>query len=275
MLDAFDRAREQSRIHEVETYHGIVAESEFRKWLESFLPARYGVTAGYVISPGIKATEKAPHYDVIIYDKLESPVLWIEDQTHGDESRAIPAEYVRSVLEVKSSFSPQTVKDAAVHLGDLSPLMAGLDDPNERYKLHLPSSFCCGMVFFNVKRSSSLCMAGLKRLTSCIQYRGFMGGIILRVEESAEPASGRISLYRSETPIAHPIDTNSGKESVLASLVMADSVMIAENLHCGSMLMWSDIVFSQFAFDLIAMMQGTYRSGFLSSFYGMGRAEDF
>src|SRR5260370_19833132 len=65
------------------------------------------------------------------------------------------------------------------------------------------------------------------------------------------------------------------KESVLAGLLMADSVMIAENLHYGSMLMWSDIVFSQFAFDLIAMMQGTYRSGFLSSFYGMGRAEDF
>lgn len=102
-----------------------------------------------------------------------------------------------------------------------------------------------------------------------------MGGIILRAEESAVPASGRISLYRSETPIAHPVDPTSGKESLLAGLLMADSVMIAENLHYGSMLMWSDIVFSQFAFDLIAIMQGTYRSGFLSSFYGMGRAEDF
>jgi hypothetical protein len=225
------------------------------------------------LAAGIKATEKAPHYDVIIYDKLESPVLWIEDQAGGDGSRAIPVEYVKSVLEVKSTFSPGTVKDAAQHLGDLSPLMAGLDDPNERYKLHLPSSFCCGMVFFNMKRSSSLCMTGLKQLTSCIQYRGFMGGIILRAEEST--ASGRLSLYRSETPIAHPIDPASGKESVLAGLLMADSVMIAENLHYGSMLMRSDIVFSQFAFDLIAMMQGTYRSGFLSSFYGMGRAEDF
>ncbi len=95
------------------------------------------------------------------------------------------------------------------------------------------------------------------------------------MQKSAEPASGRISLYQSKTPIAHPIDPTSGKELILASLLMADSVMIAENLHYGSQLMWSDIVFSQFAFDLIAMMQGTYRSGFLSSFCGMGRAEDF
>jgi hypothetical protein len=272
MLDAFDRAREQSRIHEVETYHGIAAESEFRKWLESFLPARYGVTAGYVISPGIKGNAKAPHYDVIIYDKLESPVLWIEDQAHGDESRAIPVEYVKSVLEVKSTFSPETVKHAAEHLGDLSPLMAGLDDPNERYKLHLPGSFCCGMVFFNVKRNLSSLRTGLEQVGSCIQYRGFMGGIILRVEGSAAPASGRISLYRSETAIAHPVDPNAG---TLPGLLMADSVMVTENLHFGSMLMWGDFVFSQFAFDLIAMMQGTYRSGFLSSFYGIGRAEDF
>jgi hypothetical protein len=47
MLDAFDRAREKSSLHEVATYHGKVAEAEFRKWLGSFLPKRYGVTSGY------------------------------------------------------------------------------------------------------------------------------------------------------------------------------------------------------------------------------------
>ncbi|MDQ2773503.1 MAG: hypothetical protein M3Y57_01030 [Acidobacteriota bacterium] len=30
MLDAFDRAREQARSHEVETYHGLVAEAKYR-----------------------------------------------------------------------------------------------------------------------------------------------------------------------------------------------------------------------------------------------------
>ena len=52
MLDAYDKAREQARIHEVETYHGKVAEAEFRKWLAGFLPKRYAVTSGYIVSPG-------------------------------------------------------------------------------------------------------------------------------------------------------------------------------------------------------------------------------
>ena len=46
MLDAYDRAREQARAHEVETYHGRVAEAACRKWLGGFLPKRYGVTSG-------------------------------------------------------------------------------------------------------------------------------------------------------------------------------------------------------------------------------------
>ena len=45
ILDAFDTAREQARAHEVETYHGRVAEAEIRKWLVQFLPKRYGVTS--------------------------------------------------------------------------------------------------------------------------------------------------------------------------------------------------------------------------------------
>src|SRR5438445_1384967 len=79
MLDAFDRAREKAKSHEVETYHGKVAEAVFRKWLSDFLPKRYGVTAGYIISQGLSSKEKAPHYDVIIYDALNSPVLWVEE----------------------------------------------------------------------------------------------------------------------------------------------------------------------------------------------------
>jgi hypothetical protein len=34
--------------------------------------------------------------------------------------------------------------------------------------------------------------------------------------------------------------------------------------------MWSEFAFAQFAFDLIAMMQGTYEASRLSSFYGIG-----
>jgi hypothetical protein len=122
ILDAYDRARRQAKQHEVETFHGTVAEASFRKWLQGFLPKRYGVAAGYVVSAGLKSTAKVPHFDVIIYDQLESPVLWIEENADASaqgRSLAIPVEYVRSVLEVKSSFSAATVKNAIEHLGDL------------------------------------------------------------------------------------------------------------------------------------------------------------
>ncbi len=91
MLDAFDRARNKAASHEVETYHGKVAEAEFRKWLTDFLPKKYGVTSGYIVSPGLKSTEKTPHFDVIIYDQLESPILWVEgDPDVSSQGRSLP-----------------------------------------------------------------------------------------------------------------------------------------------------------------------------------------
>lgn len=112
LLSAYDRARKQARAHEVETFHGRVAEAEFRRWLAGFLPKRYGVTSGYIISPGMDGNCKAPHFDVIIFDQLESPVLWIEDHSDASpqgRSRAIPVEFVQCVLEVKASFSAENV----------------------------------------------------------------------------------------------------------------------------------------------------------------------
>ena len=87
ILDAYDRARQQAR-HEAETFHGRVAEGAFRRWLQGFLPKRYGVTSGYIVSPGLASDVRAPHFDVIIYDQLESPVLWVEE--NPDASRQGP-----------------------------------------------------------------------------------------------------------------------------------------------------------------------------------------
>jgi hypothetical protein len=53
MLAAYDKARVHSSKRQVQTEHGNVAEAEFRKWLIDFLPKRYGVTSGYVISQGL------------------------------------------------------------------------------------------------------------------------------------------------------------------------------------------------------------------------------
>jgi AraC-like protein len=50
MLAEVDVAWTHGKLHEVETWHGIVAEGLFRKWLADFLPSRSGITSGYVVS---------------------------------------------------------------------------------------------------------------------------------------------------------------------------------------------------------------------------------
>jgi len=273
MLNSFDQAREKGKAHEVETFHGKVAEAEFRKWLIGFLPKRYGVTSGYIVSPGLKSTEKTPHFDVIIYDQLESPILWIEnypDVSSQGCSLAIPVEYVRCVLEIKSTFSTETSDEAINHLRDLLPLMGEVDESIERYKLHLPPTFCCGIVFIDLKKDSQFSEAALSKIICGIEIRGFFGGLILRGEGHSLPLTGRISLLRYEAPIESTIGKN--KMSLL-NMGISKSVQIAENLHVGSMLMWMELAFSQFGFDLIAIMQGKYELGRLSSFYGMGTSD--
>ena len=270
ILDAYDRAREKAKAHEVETFHGRVVEAAFRKWLEEFLPKRYGVAACYVVSTGQKSTTKAPHFDVIIYDRLESPVLWVEenpDASAQGRSLAIPVEYVCGVLEVKSSFSAETVKDAVKHLGDLSPVMAGLDDPEERYKLHLPAKFFCGFVCVELRHDQMYSEAALSAVISDISLRGFVGGLVLRAEGNTSEQSGRIVLTQSEIPIESSIKRC---KTPLMEFGMSASVQIAEKVHIGAMISWSESAFAQFAFDLVAMLQGTYEVGRLSNFYGMG-----
>lgn len=125
LLDEFDAGKRKAKGHEVQTYHGRVAESVFRNWLIEFLPKRFGVTSGYVASQGQRGETKFPHFDVIIYDQLDAPILWVEghpDVSESGKSRAIPAEYVRAILEVKSTYNSTESKDAIEHLRDLEPL---------------------------------------------------------------------------------------------------------------------------------------------------------
>ena len=59
----------------------------------------------------------------------------------------------------------------------------------------------------------------------------------------------------------------------LLSWGRTESVKITDNLHFSAMLMWMEPYFSEFGFNLIAMMQGTFKVGQLSSMYGMGTSE--
>jgi len=185
MLDAYDNAKQKAKIHEIEVYQGKVAEAEFRKWLTNFLPRRFGVTPGYIVSQGRKSDQKVPHFDVIIYDALNSPVLWVEDNfdsSSSGQSRAIPEEHVLGVLEVKSSLNSKSSASAITHLIDLSPLAQGVDDPTERYKRYLPGNFYCGVVFFEMRSGEIYNESAVMNLGEGRVICGFRGGLLLRAE---------------------------------------------------------------------------------------------
>lgn len=275
MLAEFDRAREQDTIHEVQTYRGTVAEAQFRDWLESFLPGRFTVTPGYIVSQGASDDTKLPHFDVIIFDQLESPVLWIED--HPDvsaegASRAIPAEYVRGVLEVKSTFDTRTTSDAIEHLHDLDPLLIHVDDPAERYKKFLPSGFFSAVVFFDLRESEQRSKRALNNLVPDSEFRGYIGGLILRGEGLGMRNAGRIQLAQSHQQIESTIRPTLG--SLLSGFAFSDFNEYAEEAFVGAMLSWNQVEFARFAFDLVAILNGTYDIRRVSSFHGLSWVAD-
>lgn len=210
-----------------------------------------------------------PHFDVIIYDQLESPILWIEDSADTapqGRSLAIPVEYVKCVLEVKMKFTSTTVKQAVEHLNDLAPLLNGYNAPQERYKCHLPNNFICGLVFIELDAKDKNSQTALNQILTNRTLRGFFGGIILRGEGYSDPRSGQMRFMVGPSPIPENIT----KFSLLGAGVCTKSEEIDGNAHIAASLTWSTVHFSQFGFDLIAMMNGTYDPRFMSSAFGMG-----
>jgi hypothetical protein len=245
LLDRFDQAKRHARAHEVQTFHGNVAEAAFREWLTGFLPKQFGVTSGYVVSQGHRGNVKYPHFDVIIYDQLNAPILWIEDSADLSEqgkSRAIPVEYVRAVLEVKATYGASEVKDAMEHLRDLAPFYAGVDPHEERYKRYLPGTFRCCLVFFNAPSQNLNSQTVGDLMKPADAPRGFFGGVILRSEHQLPHTSGFIRLL----PVA-----------------------LSDPIELEYQVLWGEGGFVRFAFDLVAMLNGTFNLGLVSSIHTM------
>ena len=98
------------------------------------------------------------------------------------------------------------------------------------------------------------------------QLRGFFGGIILRHEEQLTDCAARLSLLQSD----EPIEKESPDETLLG-LAFGPSLPL-NGRHLHAMILWMEHTFTEFAFDLIAMLHGTYRPGRVSSWHGVGIA---
>ena len=154
LLKAFEFSKIYTQNHIVKVEHGNVAEAEFRLWLSNFLPDRFGVTSGFIISPKLTEQNLTPHYDIVIYDRINSPILWEEanpDSSKSGNSKAIPVEYVHAIFEVKSQLTSKTAKEAIEHLQLLEEFIKPKSETTiDNFRPYLPDDFACGCIFFEL-----------------------------------------------------------------------------------------------------------------------------
>jgi hypothetical protein len=267
MLAQYDQALAHAKEQPVSTHHGVVGEAAVRRWLGTFLPKKYGVTAGFAKSQDPTLANQPRHFDVIIYDRLESPTLWIElndDKSEAGRARIIPAEHVKAIIEVKAAFSRDTVREAGAKLAELEPLTVGVDPEGEKYPKFLPRSTVLAMLFFELRSTEASDMGALNQLRNLQFHRPFYGAVILSGEALHPDATGLAKLFQSKERMEEMLPPNG-----LYSGCAMSSTTEFNGQHLGAMLSWADINFSDFAFDLLALLNGTYRRGFASSMHGM------
>jgi hypothetical protein len=273
ILDGFNRSKAQVANRPIKVNQGKFAEAEFRKWLKQFLPKKYDVTSGYIISQQYSLSIKPLllHYDVIIYDQLNAPVLWAEDNADLSEQgkiKAIPAEYVHGVLEIKSSLNKTSISQAFSKLNELNPLLEKIDDEGEFYRKYIPIKFYMGIVFFELLEKNQKQTEIFSKLIPTNFQRGFSGGVILTAEGLNRNSTGLFKYIKTNEPMSGSVDKDRLAVTEGAGR-WSKSVMLSSNEYIACLLDWSESNFARFAFELIAVMDGTYRQGFIPSWHGM------
>jgi hypothetical protein len=267
ILAEYDRAFLHAQTQPVHTHHGNVAEAAFRNWLTTFLPKRFGVTSGYIRSQHSFFIPQSGHFDVIIYDQLEAPTLWIEenrDKSEGGRARIIPAENVKAVIEVKAAFNRQSIANAIQKISTLLPLMAGVDADDEQYKGYLPLAAILAIVFFELRRDNGADKSPLELIRDFSISRPFYGALILRGEGRSQDDTALIQQTVGEQP-QEAIFVDAGLLHGIATAATTE----VEGRHQSALMTWTDINFSKFAFDLLELMNGSYKHGLISSYHGM------
>jgi Domain of unknown function (DUF6602) len=268
ILRVYDRAVEQNKNRPVRTEQGNVAEGKLREWLAEFLPRRFGVTSGFIIPDARSRVYKLLHFDTIVYDALSAPVLWVSnnpDQSAQGRARAIPAEAVRSVGEIKASFTRTSVADARSKLEELQSLAGFLKPP-----------FCSFILFLEVQSPEQ--PARIANLLADTSIPGYVGGLILRAKGLDENLSGHFDFPVGERPMdldsmplarepSEPLFDEAGnlqlsKQGDVATYFAADNkwhidIGYSPVLH-DVQLLWSYNSFPRFSFELLERVSGQH-----------------
>lgn len=281
LLNAMDVSKMRNASRPVQTTHGSAAEAAIRDWIGSYLPKRYAVTSGFVVPDVIASEYKLYEFDVIIYDQTESPILWVDrdlDRSHEGAKLAIPAQYVKAVLEVKSSLNHEHAVAAVTKLRQLS-----------FFHPFLPATFFSGIVFFELNTSLLNQKQILLDLIPDDLVPGYIGGVVLRCELNREMTGEFSLLHTSDKPeerkdidiaLAKDLDKigihRNEKGQVTISEQGAGVQAYSDGkewhftkqygpmLHKGStaiQLQWSYNGFASFAVDLLLRIGGRYQPG--------------
>ncbi len=259
LLHGYTIAKKQTSDDAVKTEHGNTAEFLARKWLQSFLPKRFGVCKGYIITSCIYMKErKLEEWDVIVYDAIESPILF----TRGSDSelrQAIPIEHVRAVIEVKAALNPSAAQKSADKLLKLQRYMG--DNNDDIYKNFICNPFVCAALFFETNTKTlheyQQALAHLTRL--CKKDFPFMGSLVLKSQ--AEPDhSGYLQMFEDNGFIS--ADNPLRKEMSIFYAEDGKQMLFGTFGYCANH-------YPMFLFDLLAFMRGTFQKGKVSSTYGI------
>lgn len=277
ILSEFDKILEQTSNRPIQVAHGQGVEAYIRKWLSEFLPRKYAVTSGYIIPDLYDQSSTVYHYDIIIYDSLESPVLWTEgnqDNSEQGKYRAIPAKHVVAVYEVKSRLTKKNVSDSIKKLDEVS-----------HFHEQLHKNYSCGMIFIELKSADKNKGSIIKELYNAKDIKGFSGGLVLRFEDD-DSATGVISICNIKltedvdnnrcTPLAKVIDDLNiyvseegnvviGEQGAGLSLMgtnenkLSYSKMYSSTYRDGEVkvgINWSRSGFSSFCIELLSSLEG-------------------
>lgn len=189
------------------TEHGVLAEASLRAWLSNFLPNRYGVTAGYIIPHTLQPDDyKQYHYDIIVYDKLDSPVIWVgdnADNTQNGQDKAIPSSRVLAVFEVKANWTKKSAFAAREKLNELNEIRA-----------HLPRNFFKGVIFMEVKSKCEKKVDFLQNLIEDSYSKTLDCGCVLSMEDNSEISSFISSFSGRNQNIKNSIDLYADLDAV-------------------------------------------------------------
>jgi len=220
---------------------------------------------------------KLYHFDVLIYHQINSPELWSDgdyDQSEQGKRRAIPAQHVRAAFEIKASLNSETARDAISKLSEFNNLAD-----------HLPASFSCGTIFFDLDTALVGNQSILPNLMPSTPIVGYWGGLILHCALNEEMTgllelrtlTGNKDHRKSLTiPIAKNIDElniyrdGDGKVAIGeqgAGVMAFDGPdkrwhfsksygPIIYGQLCGLSLAWSHNSFARFTLDLLSRLEG-------------------